>query len=90
MLEVSRPAKSTCAFGEAAWNVPMSRDPSRAGHVFFSQFLLARHTVEGNVAALREPKGHIQDKTGIFSMTHRYQDATDSVTLPQRAQRLPQ
>lgn len=76
------PAKSTCAFGEDAWNVPMSLDPSRAGHVFFNRTLLGVHAVEGNVAALREPKGHLQDLTGIFSITHWYQDATDSVTLP--------
>jgi hypothetical protein len=68
----------------------MSLDPSRAGHVFFNQFLLAMHTVEGNVAALREPKGHLRDKTGIFSIKHWYQDATDSVTLPQTARTLPQ
>jgi len=35
------PAKSTCAFGEDAWNVPMFLDPSRAGHVFFNRFLEA-------------------------------------------------
>jgi hypothetical protein len=33
------PAKSTCAFGEDAWNVPMFLDPSRAGHVFFNRIL---------------------------------------------------
>ena len=35
------PAKSSCAFGEHAWNVPMYLDPSRAGYVFFDQVLEA-------------------------------------------------